>query len=209
MRRLTRVTATILTAVVLVGCQPTTSPTAPTPSPSPSISTPVPTPTYMCTPEAGGQEAPCTQAEYDEMKAKDALYAEAEAVYQRLFAENIRISRAGGTAEPTSVILETTEGAFRDNVMSIFREMADEGTRARGEDPTLAIERAPGISKQGSIVALSICVNATRWAFYNGEKQVSQGRIGLDLVYFKRFDMTLKIIGADGRFVDSCEPVDA
>ena len=211
MRRLASITAAILAAVVLAGCQPTAPPATPTPSSTnaPPSASPVPTPTYLCTPEAGGDEAPCSQLEYDEMKAKDSLYAEAEAVYRKAFAENIRISRSGGVTEPTAVIEETTEGAFRDDVMAIFSEMVEENLRARGADPSLVIERAPGLSKQGSVVALSVCVDATEWWFYNDNNRVSQGKIGLDLVYFDRFGDTLKIIGADGRFVDSCDSTSA
>ena len=59
----------VAATVILVGCTPTSPPT-----------TPAPTPTFMCTPEAGGAEAPCSQQDYDKMKAKDEQYAEAEKV---------------------------------------------------------------------------------------------------------------------------------
>ena len=53
-------------------------------------------PSYRCTPEAGGAEFDCTQHQYDEMVAKDKLYAEAEAVYRKFFVEDVRIFRKGG-----------------------------------------------------------------------------------------------------------------
>ena len=65
--------AAVAVGVVLSACTPT-----PVVTP-----TPTPTPTFACTPEAGGTPSPCSQAEFEEMKAKDALYAEAEAVYRR------------------------------------------------------------------------------------------------------------------------------
>lgn len=204
MRRCAVAVATAFGLLALVGCQPA----SPTTSPSPTV-TATPSPTYECTPEAGGDASPCGQADYEEMKAKDALYAEAEAVYRELFAENIRISRAGGVTEPTETVLATTEGAFRDDIMGIFRELADDGLKARGDDPSITVERSPGISKQGSALALSICIDATRWAFYRGEARVSEGKVGLDIVYFRHFGSVLKIIGADGRFVDSCDSSDA
>ena len=203
MRRSTSALAAMLAVVLLAGCQPGTAPT-PT-SPSASSVSPVPTPTYQCTPEAGGEATPCTQIHYEEMKAKDRLYAEAEAVYRRMFEENIRVSRAGGVSEPTPVIKETADGAFLEDLMDDFMQMVDEGLSARGDDPELVVKRAPGVSKQGSIVALSVCVDATGWSFYAGNKKVLPGRVGQDIVYFSRLGDALKIIGADGEFVDSCD----
>jgi len=198
------VVAVLAASCLLAGCQPT----SPLPSPGtmePTSPSGAPTPTFRCTPEAGGEESPCTQAQYDEMKAKDALYAEAEAVYRKLFAENIRISRAGGVSEPTDVIAETTTGAFREDVMAIFEGLAERGLRARGSDPVVIVARAPGVSKEGSIVALSACVDARGWAFYRGDERVSEGKAAADLLYFNRVeDDALKIIGADGELVSSC-----
>ena len=77
--------------VLVVGCTPTTPPT-----------TAPPTPTLLCTPEAGGIEAPCTQQQYDQMKAKDAQYAEAEKVYRAYLQEYERVVRAGGATSLSS-----------------------------------------------------------------------------------------------------------
>ena len=62
----------VAVASVLAGCQPSSPPT-PAPTSPPPFPTPVPTPTYLCTPEAGGEETSCSQLQYEEMKAKDAL----------------------------------------------------------------------------------------------------------------------------------------
>ena len=72
MRRTVAAVAAVA-AVLLAGCVPQ-APPSPTPSP---------TPTFMCTPEAGGTEAPCSEQEYQKMKAKDALYALATGVVAR------------------------------------------------------------------------------------------------------------------------------
>lgn len=205
MRRLAWNAVAVLAAAVLAGCQPTT-PTPPSPTTPVQSPTSVPTPTYLCTPEAGGDEAPCSEIEYEEMKAKDALYAEAEAVYREFFAENIRISRAGGAAEPTEVLLRTTHGFYLDDVLSLFRSQRERGIHAKGEDPTIVTaKRLVGQSKGGSIVALAICVDATRWSFYRGTEWVSDGAVAVDDTYFSRVNGVLKMIGADGREVDACE----
>jgi hypothetical protein len=165
----------------------------------------MPMPTFLCTPEAGGDESPCTQAQYDEMKAKDALYAEAEEVFREYFAENIRISRAGGVTEPTEVILATTTGAARESVMEAFSALAKRGSRADGKDPTLILAREPGVSKGGSAVTLLACVDARGWAFYKDGKVVSEGRAAEDRVYFIQTDDGLKMAFVEGRWVDTCD----
>lgn len=205
MRRLARIAAAMLVAALLAGCQPVIPPT-PSPSTSPpASSTAVPTPTYLCTPEAGGEESPCSQVDYEEMKAKDALYAEAEAVYREYYAENIRISRTGGVTEPTEILLRTTTGSVQENVMDVFRDMVKRGVRAKGNDPTLAIDRAPGLERKGSLVALEVCADASGWAFYNGSKLVSQGRPARERVYFARSDgEQLKMTYTEGKWVESC-----
>ncbi len=200
-----RATAVILAATfLLAACQPS-GPGQPTPTSSPSAPVATPTPTFMCTPEAGGEASPCSEAQHDEMKAKDALYEEAEAVFREYFAENIRISRAGGVEEPTEVILATTTGAARESVMKAFREFARRGSRARGPDPTLSVAREPGASRDGSVVAIRACVDASAWAFYKGDDKVSEGRTAEDRVYFSQIGDGLRMAFIEGRWVESCD----
>lgn len=207
MRRSTSALAAMLAAVLLAGCQPGTPTTAPTPtSPSASTVSPVPTPTYQCTPEAGGEATPCTQIHYEEMKAKDRLYAEAEAVYRQFWDEVVRIMRQGGATEPTKVLLMTTDGFQLEDVMKNLSELVEDGTVARGEAPEIEwVRRLPGQSKSGSIVALSTCVDATGWGFYEGKELVIQGGVAIDEIYFRRIDGVLKIIGTDGDEVETCD----
>ena len=96
-RRTAVSTAVLALALALAGCQPATT-------------TPAPVPSYRCTPEAGGAEFDCSQHQYDDMVAKDQLYAEAEAVYRKFFAEDCGL-RAGGSASPPDCW--TTTGFLR------------------------------------------------------------------------------------------------
>jgi hypothetical protein len=139
------------------------------------------------------------------MLAKDKLYAEAEAVYRRFFAENTRILRRGGVASPTPVLLETTDGAFLRDAMSKYRAFIDKKMAITGADPqVISFTRRPGGSKQGSIVAAAVCVDGSGMRFHEHGTDVGQGTSATDLTYFARIDGGLKIIGADGRQVDSC-----
>lgn len=202
-------TALVSAVCLLAGCQGP----LPTPSPSPTPSraatqlptpTPTPTPSPRCTPEAGGAEYPCTQAQYDEMKAKDALYAEAEAVYREFYTESVRLSRAGGTSTPTDALLQTLSAAALDDFMRIFTGMLERGIHAEGSDPELHIVRLPGKSKAGSIVALSVCIDSRNWAYYRKERKVAPGRVAVDEAYFSRVGSVLRIVGTDGREVSEC-----
>lgn len=198
------VTLAAAIALVVAGCQPSSP--SPSPTTSPTSPSPVPTPSHMCTPEAGGDEAPCSEIQYNEMKVKDALYAEAEAVYREYWAEVVRIMRLGGVVEPTEVLLRTTDGFQLEDVVSRLSQLAADGVVARGEDPQIIwIRRLAGQSKSGSLVALATCVDATKWGFYAGDKLKFPGRAAADDLYFSRVDGVLKIIGADGQDATSCD----
>jgi hypothetical protein len=195
--------AALAVLVTLAGCQAVASPTTTSTTPAPTVTSASPEPSFTCTPEAGGDEYECTQAQHDEMVAKDALYAEAEQVFRRLFAENIRISRAGGITEPTPVLLETSERYFLDDVMKEYRRLHRLEWVAKGEDPVITnVTRLAGRTKEGSVLAIRVCVDASGWGFYHGKTLKSPGGEAEDDLYFTRTDGVLQILGADGR--DRC-----
>lgn len=187
-----RLAVTLFAACLLAGCQPAAPP-------------PTPVPTYACTPEAGGAEFSCSQQQYDEMVAKDELYAEAEAVYRRFFAEDVRIFRSGGVAEPTQTLLETTTGAFLSDSMALYRSLKADSRRLEGGEIRLvSIQRRAGVSKESSIVAMTVCVDARSTTVLEHGKKVGPGYLIEDLLYFGRFDGVLKIQGADGQEEGKC-----
>jgi hypothetical protein len=156
-------------------------------------------PSYRCTPEAGGAEFDCSQKQYDDMVAKDKLYAEAEAVYRRFFDEEVRILRAGGVVEPTPVLLGTTTGAFLEDSMDYYRSLVEERTKLIGGEVRLAsLARVPGVSKADSVVVLKACVDATSARMEVDGKLNGNGRSGIDVLYFGPPGGPLKIQGADG-----------
>lgn len=184
-----RFVASAAACVLLVGCT-----AAPVVSP-----TPTPTPTFSCTPEAGGTAYECSQFDYEQMVAKDKLYAEAEAVYRKFAAEDERLLRAGGTTAATPVLLETTTGPFLADSMSIYRSMAEKRRHlSGGEIKLVRIARVPGAQKQGSIVALRVCVDLRTVTIIENGQRIGPGVNGSDLLYFARRDGRLMILGADG-----------
>ena len=187
-----RLASIIVAACLLTGCQPP----APVPTPVPS---------YRCTPEAGGAEFHCSQKQYVDMVAKDKLYAEAEAVYRKFLAEDIRIARGGGVSEPTEELLATATGAFLNDLMAGYREDKSQGITVRGGDRMVkTLTRLVGVAKAGSSVALRVCVDSSSVEVFRAEKRVGSGLITSDDLYFGRADGVLKILGADGEEVKSC-----
>lgn len=190
-----RFVASAAACVLLVGCT-----AAPVVSP-----TPTPTPTFSCTPEAGGAAYECSQFDYEQMVAKDKLYAEAEAVYRKFFAEDERIYRAGGVDEPTPVLLETTTGKFLEDSMRIYRALRKYETRAVGGEFRIAwLKRVPGVTSNGSVAALQSCSDASSAVLVApGSSNVSAGW-GLEVLYFARDGGDLKLSAANGDQVNSC-----
>ncbi len=188
-----RLASIVVLACLLAGCQPA----APVPTPVPS---------YRCTPEAGGPEFDCTQHQYDDMLAKDKLYAEAEAVYRKFLAEDIRIFRAGGVTEPTAVLLETTTGAFLEDSMALYSSLkADSRRLVGGEIKLTYLGRKPGVMKEASVVAMVACVDARTTEVREKGKRVSAGQLVEDLLYFGLFNGQVKIQGADGQREGECD----
>ncbi|MGC3992609.1 MAG: hypothetical protein QM779_00510 [Propionicimonas sp.] len=185
---------TVAGVCLFTGCQVTATPT------------PTPAPSYRCTPEAGGDEFDCTEKQYQDMVAKDELYAEAEAVYRKFFAEDERILRAGGISTATPVLEETTTGAFLEDSMDYYRSLKKDDSKLVGGQVLLtSLLRVPGASKGGSLVALRACIDASTAEIQIRGKKAGQGRTGSDLLYFGRVSGQLKIQGADGKEGDTCK----
>ena len=192
LRRRRLVSAVVIGWVVFAGCQPV-APTSPAPVPS-----------FRCTPEAGGDEFDCTQAQHDQMLALDKLYTEAEEVYRRYFEENSRIYRAGGLTEPTPVLLETTTGDFLDEAMAAYRAMKKDGQKVVGGEIKLVnVKRVPGQSTKGSLVSLDVCVDMSSTTVVS-QSGSSAGFVGIEQTFFGRFDGVLKIHNSAWEELDSC-----
>lgn len=191
-----RLVGALAASLLLTGC-------VATPAASP---TPTPVPTFLCTPEAGGAEYPCDQRAYDEMKATDALYAEAEAVLRRFLAEDARIQFLSDESTPSPVIVETTGGPFLQAMTSAYRQIREANVRGASDAlPVIAqVRRQPGISRQGSVVALEACVDATRVPITRDGQEAGFGVAGRNTYFFVRDDSSLKIWTNEGQEVERC-----
>ncbi len=170
----------------------------------PAVPTPTPVPTYRCTPEAGGAEFDCGQKQHDDMVAKDQLYAEAEAVYRKFFEEDVRIYKAGGVDQPTPVLLATAHGTFVEDSMDLYRGLIADSRRLKGDVRLVSLLRRPGIAKESSVAVLAACTDARDAKVLEHGKEVGQGFLIEELIYFGRFNGSLKIQGADGEQEGRC-----
>jgi hypothetical protein len=161
----TGLSAVALSVALLTGCTPAT----PTPSP------PAPSPT--CTPEAGGDPYPCSAYYYDQMVAKDKLYAEAEAVYRKFFAEEERIYRAGGITEPTPVLRETTTGEYLSDSLAIYRDLKKNHSVATGSSSLVWIHRVPDEATGGALLAMRTCVDSTSMTVRTRTGKTTRGTV--------------------------------
>lgn len=195
MRR-TVAAVTAMAAVLMAGCGPQTA-VSPTPSPSP---------TFMCTPEAGGSEAPCSEQDYQKMKAKDVLYAEAEQVYRTYRAELLKALKKGGASSlPAGMSNLVGNTEVSDGIVAYLRFFKKYGLRIAGDGSTVeAVKRLPSITKRGSRVTIAFCVDGRHVAIYQGSKKVkSEGAVNMETVYFG--GDPIKMVSVNTQKVDACE----
>lgn len=194
-----RIVVPIAVCLLLAAC---TAGPAPSPTPTPTTT---PEPTYSCTPEAGGAAYECSAFDYEQMVAKDKLYAEAEAVYRKFFAENVRIYRIGGVTEPTDALMETTTGRFQSDSMSLYRALNERRARIVEGSPRLeSITRLAGVQREGSAAALVACVNSTDVLLRGDAKYESRGRVISERLFFARVGSSLKIQSSQWKEMKSC-----
>jgi hypothetical protein len=134
------------------------------------------------------------------------LYEQAEAVYRKYSAEDLRIFRAGGISEPTPILLETTTGAYQAEAMTEYRGLVkSHGGLIRGTYGIAWFKPVPEIVKLGSVATLEVCVDISSAVFRDARgKPYSLGADSAERLYFVRDSEQLKISSADHQKVKSC-----
>lgn len=181
--------ALLVASAALTGCVPQ------------PVATPTPTPTYACTPEAGGAEYRCDERDYEAMKAKDALYAEAERVFRDVSNERIRLYRSGAMADDAALRLTT------GTATQLLREGHAKRPQLMGGEIRFDwITRVPGLSREGSVVTLAGCWDAhTATASRDGVPTGSPGGVWQERAYFVPSADGLKITDFERKPVSECE----
>lgn len=189
----TVIAALALAATCLAGCTPAAAP----------ASTPATSPTYLCVPEAGGSAQPCGPIEHEQAQKRDALYAEAEQVFRRYWAEMDRLTLEKAPAF-TPVLQETTADKFRGYVEDDL-DQALHQERVQGEAKVVRIDRLPVLSRDGSTAALLTCVDARTAMYVTNEGDTpSPGTVYELRLYFSPRDDHLKIVNSESRDVSEC-----
>ena len=192
--------AVVAAGMVLTGCGPAAPATSGTPTVVGTGPTAAATP--LCTPESGGSATPCTQEQYEEMKKLDALYAEAEDVYRRFVAEDVKLLRSGGLAE--GPVLDLIGGPMVDRYKARRQDQHDLGITMTGEVTVGFVRRLPGRAHEGSEVALFSCLDGSALVGSSAGESVGHGDIVAYNTYFKHVGEALKIWWDEGKKVTSC-----
>lgn len=166
---------------------------------------PAPTPSPMCTPEAGGVEFRCSEAEFEAMKARDALYAEAEAVNEKYQAILDRIYREGAPEEMPEDLKAITAGSARTDVEDLLSNLHEVRITLIGGEMRQVWVKRNLASREGSVVSLSVCIDSRTVDVFQGGESIGQGHVSLEDTFFKMVDGELKVWAVDGKSVESCE----
>lgn len=160
----------------------------------------------MCTPEAGGAQAPCSEQQFQEMKAKDALYAEAEQVYRTYQAEFLKVIRAGGSDKLTPGLQAVIGSKDVENVVRAeLKRFKDRKLSIKGPGVQIgSVTRRPGLVKGDSLVTIVFCVDSRSTTIYRQSRKVATGRLGLETVYFGKHGDDVKIVFIQGKGVTKC-----
>lgn len=170
--------------VTLAACTPTAGPSAST----------TPAPSYTCS-LAGSTPSPCSQADYEKTQAQNQLATEAEQVYRRYFAENVRILRAGNVTEATPEMKATlAEDALADT-LQLYREYARDNVRFTGGEFKLkAVEPSFNLTENGSTVMTQACWDGSSTTIMTKGKPDGAGQVVGERAFMREIDGELKIV---------------
>lgn len=193
--------AVVAAGMVLTGCGPAAPATSGTPTVVGTGPTAAATP--LCTPESGGSATPCTQEQYEEMKKLDALYAEAEDVYRRFVAEDVKLLRSGGLAE--GPVLDLIGGPMVDRYKARRQDQHDAKVTMTGDVSIAYVRRLPGYSYEGSDVTLSSCVDGSGMKGYGPSgNELGPGNVVIYNTYFKQVNEGLRVWWEKSQKAGSC-----
>jgi hypothetical protein len=168
-----------------------------------SPASPTLSPAYRCVPEAGADPVPCGPIEFEQAQARDALYAEAEAVYRRFWTEWERLY----AFESPAVSLEieaTTAGSFLKYVEAEFAAPSY-ARRVAGNARLVRLARYVGGSHSGFTVSLNACWDSSGVTFSprGGGPETTGGAVD-ENVFLSRLDGVLKLVEAESETVRQC-----
>ena len=131
------------------------------------------------------------------MKAKDALYAEAEAVYRRTV--QIRMDAYSGRPIP-----DLTTVAVGSGLESLKADIGEGYVLVSGELVIHKLQRVPDRSRDGSEVALLSCLDASSVRLSRAGATSSPSPRGIESTYYRRDGGVLRLNFIESRGQQSC-----
>lgn len=186
-----KLTSLLALTCLLAACSPDPDP-GPPPATTPAATAPSTTP-------SAAVSNPST----------DPLYLEAVEVYRAFFEKLNRAEMSGFEAESlspainphvTGVMRELVESTYQSDRKQGFRPLGKEGARISNIAPN------PGTSRDGSIVSIRICTDASHVVMVDkgSGQEIGHGRKTYKEIYFKRFDGRLKGFTQDAKEIEKC-----
>lgn len=169
--------------LALVGC----GPKGPEPTPTPSSASP--TPSVSASPDP----------------RDDPLYQEAERVLRASLEAQSKYTMTGDYSTFPPELADYYSADYLPYVRGGFDQLASQGIKGIGEPPVMTLAPLPGVSKQGSEVAVHACIDARHVTLVDREgSQIGSGSLSISMNYLRHEDGKLKIFAADVREGNEC-----
>ena len=182
--------------------------TASSPSPPPASLPPLP---YTCPPTPGSQFTtpyPCTSAEHSvnsKRLERDALEAEALAVYQRFVTEYLRLVVAGGSDTLTPELEATLADPLKSEVLIILSERKQYGRTWRGPAPRPSASATHDPPVIGGVITLRTCEDYRGIEIFNPDgTKYYDAKVVTGRRYLKYVDGALKLFHSDAEEMAEC-----
>ena len=179
----------VAAVLLAAGCTPGNGTPTPTPTPSvSSVASTTPTPTATPTPSS------------------EDLYAEAERVMLRGYEVSASFELRGDYSEFPAELEQLMADPYLGWTRAIFEEGKAGGWHApEGAYPEIRIAPLPDESRDGSEVAVQLCLDRTGVPLLDAQGNVvSEGTLGYQKAFLKSFAGILKVFTGSYKDVDSC-----
>lgn len=169
--------------LALVGC----GPKGPEPTPTPSSASP--TASVSATPDP----------------RDDPLYQEAERVYRAALKAQSKYTSDGDYSVFPPELADYYSPEYLEIVRATFDQLAIQGLRRASAPATVAISPLPGVSKDGSEIAIHTCIDAREVVIVDREgNHVGNGDLAVSMAFLKHIDGKLKIFDMEVREGNQC-----
>ncbi len=188
-------TSLVLAAVVvlLAGCV------------RPSMTTPAPT--FQCTgADPDAPRTPCSQEEYEAQQQTHALEREAMIVYEKYWAEMVKLMEEGAPADAALRLSPYLDDPILGVEVSILNDQREDGLQPSHVKHSLTMWPAPAEALEGSLVTIVGCEDTRGSTFLWSTREPTDGVLLRTARHFKRVEGgRLKNYDITERVVEQCD----